>query len=69
VSENVFEGIFRELACELYEEDLLDLKQGFIDATFAAAKKGDPKSEKRKREKAQRSWRLLKERASQSPFC
>lgn len=67
VSENVFEGIFRELAGELCEEDLLELEQGFIDATFAAAKKGDRKLAIRRKEKEPKSWRLLKDKASQSP--
>ena len=65
VQDDVFEGIFRELVSDLDELDLLDLKQGFIDATFAAAKKGDPKLARRKREKAPKSWPSRREVAFQ----
>lgn len=54
-------GVLRDLP-ECLAEDLrlrgkLDLTEGFIDATFAGAKKGAMKSARRDGAKAARSWR------------
>jgi hypothetical protein len=49
-------GILETLALELKVRGVLDVEEAFIDGSFAPAKKGDPKSEKRSAAKERRSW-------------
>lgn len=47
VRTGVFRKIFRALAVDLMTQGVLDLSEGFIDGSFAAAKKGAARLEKR----------------------
>jgi len=48
--------ILRALAADLTERGGFDLREGFIDATFAAAKKGAPASARPSGARGPRSW-------------
>jgi hypothetical protein len=47
------------LAHELITRGAIDIREAFIDASFAPAKEGDARSEKRNAAMGQRSWRSL----------
>jgi len=49
-------GILEALAADLKIRGLLDLKEAFIDGSFAPAKKGVPRSAKQNEAKDQKSW-------------
>jgi transposase len=57
-SAGVFERILRTLAEDLAERGGIDLSEGFIDAFFAAAKRGANRSARPNAARAARSWRL-----------
>jgi len=46
------------LALKLSAKGGIDVREAFIDASFAPAKKGDIRSERRNAAREQRSWRL-----------
>jgi hypothetical protein len=50
-------GILETLALELKARGVLDVEEAFIDGSFAPAKKGDSKSERRSAATERRSWR------------
>lgn len=56
--EEVFEQILTALAEDLRERGQIDLTEGFIDGTFARAKKGAVTSGRPKAARAARSWPL-----------
>jgi hypothetical protein len=51
-------GVLEALAIELRVRGGLDVKEAFIDGSFAPAKKGDQKSEKPSVARERRSWLL-----------
>jgi transposase len=55
-TEEVFELILTELAEDLLERGGIDLREAFIDGTFAPAKKGAPPWVKPSGARAARSW-------------
>jgi hypothetical protein len=46
------------LALKLSAKGGIDVREAFIDASFAPAKKGDIRSERRNAAREQRSWRF-----------
>jgi transposase len=52
----VFEAVLQRLAEDLRDRGRLDLSEGFIDASFTAAKKGAPQLGLLSGERAARSW-------------
>jgi hypothetical protein len=50
--------IMATLAEKLSAKGALDVREAFIDASFAAAKKGGARSEKRNAARGRRSWQL-----------
>jgi hypothetical protein len=50
--------IMTALALKLTAKGGIDVREAFIDATFAAAKKGGARSERRSVARVQRSWQL-----------
>lgn len=52
----VFETVLQRLAEDLRDRGRLDLSEGFIDASFTAAKKGAPRSGPLSGVRAARSW-------------
>jgi transposase len=50
VRSGVIAGIMTALAHKLITRDAIDIREAFIDASFAPAKKGDARSEKRTRQ-------------------
>jgi hypothetical protein len=50
------EGHIEALAADLLTLGLLDVREAFIDGSFAPAKKGDPKLGRRSAVKEPRSW-------------
>jgi hypothetical protein len=51
-------GVLEALALELKGRGDLDVREAFIDGSFAPAKKGALRSERRSVAKEPRSWRL-----------
>jgi transposase len=58
VRQGIFKRIIHELAEDLYERGGIDIRETFIDGSFAPAKKGALLSAIRSVEKAPRSWQL-----------
>jgi len=58
VRSGVMKGGLEALALDLKARGNLDVREAFIDGSFAPAKKGAPKSEKQSVAKARKSWRL-----------
>jgi transposase len=58
VRQGVFERIVHQLAEDLYERGGIDIREAFIDGTFAPAKKGVLLSARHDAAKAPRSWQL-----------
>ena len=56
VRAKVFEGILTALAKDMEKRGKIDVKECFIDGTFASAKKGGQKSERPSVGRVQRSW-------------
>ena len=56
VRSGVMKGILEALALDLRARGVLDVREAFIDASFAPAKKGAPRSEKQSAAKARKSW-------------
>jgi len=56
--QGAFEQILAALAKDLAERGGIDLTEGFVDGTFASAKKGGLPSERPSAAKAPRSWPL-----------
>jgi hypothetical protein len=50
--------IMTALALKLSAKGGIDVREAFIDASFAPAKKGDIRSERRNAAREQRSWQL-----------
>ena len=58
VRSDVMTKIMATLAEKLSAKGALDVREAFIDASFAAAKKGGARSEKRNAARGRRSWQL-----------
>ena len=58
VRQGIFQRIVQELAEDLYERGKIDIREAFIDGSFAPAKKGVLLSARRNAAKAPRSWPL-----------
>jgi len=58
VRQGVFKRIVHELAEDLYKRGGIDIREAFIDGTFAPAKKGVLLSARQSAAKAPRSWQL-----------
>ena len=56
VRQSVFKRIAQELAEDLYERGQIDIREAFIDGSFAPAKKGVLLSARQSAAKAPRSW-------------
>jgi len=56
VDQGVFKRIAQELVEDLYERGQIDIREAFIDGSFAPAKKGALLSARRNAAKAPRSW-------------
>jgi len=56
VRQGVFQRIAQELAEDLYERGQIDIREAFIDGSFAPAKKGVLLSARQSAAKAPRSW-------------
>jgi transposase len=56
VRSGVMKGILEGLALDLRARDVLDVREAFIDASFAPAKKGAPKSAKQNPARERKSW-------------
>ena len=56
VRSGVLKGVFEALALELQALGRLDVREAFIDGSFASAKKGDPRSGRRSVVKEPRLW-------------
>jgi transposase len=57
VRSGIVRGVLEALAEDLQAQGRLDVREAFIDASFAPAKKGDRKSAKQNVAKERRSWR------------
>jgi transposase len=58
IRQGIFKGIVHELAEDLYKRGGIDIREAFIDGTFAPAKKGVLLSARQSAAKAPRSWQL-----------
>src|SRR5215472_10097920 len=58
VRSGVMRGILEALALDLKIRGALDLKEAFIDGSFAPAKKGEPRSERQNGAREPKSWQL-----------
>ena len=58
VSSGIMKGVLEALALDLKTRGTLDVREAFIDGSFAPAKKGAPRLEKQNAAKARRSWWL-----------
>jgi len=58
VRQGVFKRIVQELAEDLYKRGGIDIREAFIDGTFAPAKKGVLLSARQGAAKVPRSWQL-----------
>jgi len=56
VNQGVFQNILHELAEDMYERGKIDIREAFIDGSFALAKKGVLLSARQNVAKAPRSW-------------
>lgn len=56
VRSGILKGVLEALAEDLHAQGRLDVREAFIDGSFAPAKKGARRSEKRSVAKGQRSW-------------
>ena len=56
VRSGVMKGVLEALALHLKARGALDVKEAFIDGSFAPAKKGGPRSGKQNAAKARKSW-------------
>jgi len=54
----VLKGVLEALAFDLQARGTLDVREAFIDGSFAPAKKGALRLEKQNAAKARKSWRL-----------
>lgn len=66
--DGTWEKILRALAEDLFDRGGIDIREGFIDGSFAAAKKGALVLAKLIKEKAPRSWRSQTLMAFLSPY-
>jgi len=67
--DGTFERVLTALAMDLKERGGIDVREAFIDGTFASAKKGGPASGQLKRAKAPRSWQLQTAVVFLSPYA
>jgi transposase len=58
VRSGILRGMLEALAEDLHVQGRLDIREAFIDGSFAPAKKGALRLEKRSVVKGQRSWQL-----------
>lgn len=56
VRSGIMKGVLEALALDLKVRGVLDVQEAFIDASFAPAKKGAPKSEKQSVVREPKSW-------------
>lgn len=69
VRSGVMKGIPEALALDLKAQGGLDVREAFIDGTFAQAKKGALKLEKQSVAKERRSWQWPTVMAFQRPYA
>jgi transposase len=58
VRSGVMKGVLEALALDLKTRGTLDVREAFIDGSFAPAKKGAPRLERQSAARARKSWRL-----------
>jgi len=68
VEDGTLEKLWRTFLAELEDSEQLRWDECFIDGTFASAKKGAPKSEKRNAAREQSLWYWLMARVLRSDF-
>lgn len=68
VRSGIMRGVLEALAEDLKLRGGLDLREAFIDGTFAPAKKGAPKSAKPSGARGPRSWQLQTAMVFLSPY-
>lgn len=68
VRSGIMRGVLEALAEDLKVRGGLDLREAFIDGTFAPAKKGAPKSAKPSGARGPRSWQLKTAMVYLSPY-
>lgn len=66
--DGVFDAIMKALAEDLRKRGRINLKEAFVDGTFAGAKKGGPVSGLLNAEKAAKSWQLQTAMVFLSPY-
>lgn len=69
VKAGVMEQILQALAVDLKERGKIDLRETFIDGSFASAKKGAQTLAKLRRERALKSWQLQTLMVYLSPYA
>jgi transposase len=67
VRSGILRGVLDALAEDLDARGQLDVREAFIDGSFASAKKGGLRSEKRSAAKGQRLWQWQTDQVSLSP--
>ena len=67
VRSGVMKGVLEDLALDLTIRGILEVEEAFIDASFAPAKKGAPKSEKQNAAREPKSWRSQTATVYRSP--
>ena len=68
VANDTFEAVLAALAKDLLERGGIDVSEGFIDGTFAGAKKGGLASGKQSAARGPRSWQLQTALVFLSPY-
>ena len=68
VRSGVLRGVLEALVLDLRDRGKLDLREAFIDGSFAPAKKGVQKSEKPSVARGRRSWQLQTALVFLSPY-
>jgi hypothetical protein len=68
VRSGVMRGLLEALALDLKIRGVLDIKEAFIDGSFAPAKKGAPRSGRQNVIREQKSWRLQTAMVSPLPY-
>jgi transposase len=69
VRSGILKGVLEALAEDLHLRGRLDVREAFIDGSFAPAKKGAQRSEKRSAARGQRSWQWRTDQVSLSPWA
>ncbi len=67
VRSGILKGVLEALAEDLQVRGRLDVREAYIDGSFASAKKGAARLEKRSVARGQRSWQWQTDQVSLSP--